>query len=135
MQAVRNWLQERNKTVLEFTRFTAMSTSYDAHLEELLDRADLVVAFIASFASGRGNAGDIRIAYGRYRIEGRPKILTVTVNRAAAPPELRDVWDRVALLDWNGDADTPKLLRELAAQLGDEPNDNRGNAPFANDVR
>ncbi len=114
--AIRTWLRNRNQTVLEFNEL--VTTSYHDQTEQLFGRADLVVGVIADSFGGRGNLAEIRIACGRYRINGRPKIFAVLVQRPGPPSELLDVWEQIQSFHWNSDADTPRLLEEIARQLG-----------------
>jgi DNA-binding NtrC family response regulator len=116
-RAARAWLENRNDEVLEFDEFRAPTESHDPRLEHLLDRADLVIGLIAEPFGGRGNLAEIEMAFERYRREGRPKILAVLVRRDAPPSELLS---EIPFLHWNSDSDTPGLLREIAARLGDD---------------
>jgi hypothetical protein len=103
--------------VLEFDKSGAPPASYDPRVEQLLDRADVVVGLIAEPFGGRGNLAEIEMAFDRYRREGRPKVFAVLVRRNGPPSELLS---EVQFFRWDSDADTPSLLQELAALLGEE---------------
>ncbi len=121
-RAVRTWLENHNTEVLEFDEFGSPPESYDPHVEHLLNRAELVVGLIAEPFGGRGNLAEIEMAFERYRREGRPKVFAVLVQRGGPPSELLG---EIRFSRWDSDADTPILLQELAALLGED-----GPSPF-----
>ncbi len=86
-------------------------------MEQLLDRADVVVGLIAELFGGRGNLAEIELAFERYRREGRPKVFAALVRRDEPPSELLS---EVRFFRWESDADTPSLLQDLAALLAED---------------
>jgi hypothetical protein len=116
-RAVRRWLENHNTTVLEFDESVGPREPHDPQVEQVLDRADVVIGLIAEPFGGRGNLDEIQMAFERYRIEGRPKVFAVLVRRDGPPSELLS---EIPFFRWDSDADTPGLLRELAALLGED---------------